>query len=105
MAEQFRQVMEQAGAIVEVRPAEKVTEKPSNMDEEGEIEDASDEEWTLAPVGANMLEPHERALDKKADISTDHLSMEPVGVDVLKPSERQQVEPVEIDTSQLSLED
>jgi hypothetical protein len=97
-AERYRAALAAAGALVELRPvAGVVSETPPAG------EPAADD-WTLAPLGVDVLRPEERREPEAVRVDIDHLTVEPVGADVLRAEERRAVPKVDIDTSRLGLD-
>ena len=61
--------------------------------------------FDLAPVGADVLKPSERAPVIDREIATSHLSVDVIGADVLKDSERTPYQELHLDLSHLRLAD
>lgn len=98
-AERYRAALAAAGALVELRPvAGSVSETPPAG------EPAAADDWTLAPLGVDVLRPEERREPEAVRVDIDHLTVEPVGADVLRAEERREVPKVDIDTSRLGLD-
>ncbi|HEX4881729.1 MAG TPA: hypothetical protein VFV18_05245 [Porticoccaceae bacterium] len=118
-AERYREVLANAGALVEVRPAaaapvgasspaapaapgapESVPPAVAVVASSGGDADA----WTLTAAGADLLRPEERRAHPELAVDLSHLSVQPPGADVLRPEERRVVAPANIDTSRLDLQ-
>ena len=98
-AERYRAALAEAGALVELRPlAGSMPETPPVP------EPAPEDDWSLAPLGADVLRPEERRGPESVEVDIDHLAVEPVGADVLRAEERREVPKVDIDTSRLGLD-
>ena len=102
-ASRYQQSMERAGAIVQVRNASgsEGAVVPPDVDQE---DDASEEGWVLAPLGADLLTRKERKQQPVANVDTSAISLAPVGSDVLVSGERTESADRDVDTSHLSLE-
>ncbi len=61
-------------------------------------------EWTLAPVGADVLRPDERHQVQPVVVGDIEFELAPAGADLLKPEERSRVEAPEIDISHLTVD-
>lgn len=98
-AERYRAALAAAGALVELRPVVgAVSEAPPAP---GPV---PADDWTLAPLGTDVLRPEERRGPEAVRVDIDHLTVEPVGADVLRAEERPEVPKVDIDTSRLGLD-
>lgn len=96
-AERYRAALAAAGALVELRPVVgAVSEAPPGP--------VPADDWTLAPLGTDVLRPEERRGPEAVRVDIDHLTVEPVGADVLRAEERPEVPKVDIDTSRLGLD-
>ncbi len=99
-AERYRSALTAAGALVELRPVAgaagaagvPAAPRPAGGD------------WSLTPVGADLLHPEERSRPAARAVDVGHLSVQPPGADVLRPEERRRIDPVHIDTSRLGLQ-
>ncbi len=100
-AERYRAALAEAGALVELRPV--AGEAVAGAAAPGAAAPMGDD-WSLAPVGADVLRPEERAAPAPVAVDIDHLSVEPPGADVLRADERRRVTPVDIDTSHFDLD-
>lgn len=97
-AERYRVALREAGALVELRPldvpdAPAAAEKPANPGGE----------WSLAPVGADVLQPEERIPVVPVSVDISGLEVAPPGVDVLREDERRPLVVRNIDTTHLGL--
>jgi hypothetical protein len=97
-AERYRAALREAGALVELRPL-MVPEVPAAA---GPLAHATDD-WSLAPVGAEVLRPEERPTVVPVSVDTSGLEVAPPGVDVLREDERRPVVVRNIDTTHLGL--
>lgn len=121
-AERYREVLANAGALVEVRPVatavlavtESTTapvaattspEPPRNVSPAAPVARASDDagDWTVTAAGADLLRPAERRAHTELAVDLSHLSVQPPGADLLRPEERPAVVPLSVDTSHLGL--
>jgi len=59
---------------------------------------------TVAPPGADVLQPQERRSAARRDIAVDHLSVDNPGADVLRPHERKKAVELHLDLSHLAVE-
>lgn len=62
-------------------------------------------DFSLAPVGADVLNENERPRVMPVEVDISALAIEPMEGDLLKSDEKRHVEAVEIDVSHLSVED
>ncbi len=102
-AERYRVALREAGALVELRPLDApdvpaAAEKPANPG--GEHPGG---EWSLAPVGADVLQPEERVPVVPVSVDISGLEVAPPGVDVLREDERRPVVVRNVDTTHLGL--
>ena len=131
-AEQYEQALLQAGALVEVKPSrDQVKERetpvpaqepsaprqePALIRETQASPDAETEapaqgvpedsgEFTVAPVGADMLREEDRPLVDAVDVDISGLSAETPAGDLLNEGEKKPVQAVDVDTSHLSVEE
>ena len=105
-ADQYRQALERAGAVVEVKEiadAVAVDTNPVTEPEAGASQ--SEGELSLSEPGADVLAPEERKEFVPAELNLDHLSMGEAGEDVLAESEKKPFVAKDVDTSHLSLDD
>lgn len=102
-AQRYRQAMERAGAVVQVRRGDAAKASPQQGKQPAE-DDISDEPWTLFPVGADLLRPEERIKQPEVNLNVADISVAPAGSDVLAANERRQQPAVEVDTSHIDLE-
>lgn len=96
-AERYRAALREAGALVELRPL-MVPDVPAA----GSLAHATDD-WSLAPVGAEVLRPEERIPVIPVSVDISGLEVAPPGVDVLREDERRPVVVRNIDTQHLGL--
>ncbi len=96
-AERYRAALREAGALVELRPL-MVQDVPAA----GPLAHATDD-WSLAPVGADVLRPDERPSVVPVSVDISALEVAPPGVDVLREDERRPVVVRNIDTTHLGL--
>ena len=96
-AERYRAALREAGALVELRPL-MVPDVPAA----GPLAHATDD-WSLAPVGAEVLRPEERIPVIPVSVDISGLEVAPPGVDVLREDERRPVVVRNIDTTHLGL--
>ena len=113
-AERFRTLLEEAGALVQLRPT---SDRPNSaqpvssahrppsaaVDTAPASRTASAGEPSLAPLGAELLRAEERTQVQAPSLSLDHLSLAEPGSEVLHPHERRPFEPRDLDVSHLSL--
>lgn len=97
-AERYRVALREAGALVELRPLDApdvlaAAGKPVNV--------AGD--WSLAPAGAEVLRPEERAPVIAVSVDISGLEVAPPGADVLREDERRPVVVRNVDTTRLGL--
>jgi hypothetical protein len=119
-AEQFQQALAKAGAVVEMRLQSEVVSEEQVASEEqtassetesagtssGSGDESGDEsEWSLSPVGSDLLSDNERKTFVEANINVDHLTLGEAGDDVLNADEKQPFVERQIDLSHLSLDD
>lgn len=97
-AERYRAALREAGALVELRPLV----APGVPAAAGSSVQATDD-WSLAPVGADVLRPDERPAVVPVSVDISGLEVAPPGVDVLRPEERRPVVVRNIDTQHLGL--
>jgi len=116
-ARRYQQTLGQAGALVELRPAENAGSAgqplapavpPPTAARAPAVPHPADgstaaTEWTLTPLGADLLNPEERAQAVAAVVPGD-FQIEPAGVDLLHPQERRPWKVAAIDTSALDLD-
>lgn len=110
-AERFRALLEEAGALIQLRPGSVALadpESPATSDSESAAQEPSApepslEEPSLAPLGADLLRPDERPQIEVPTLSLEHLSLAELGSDVLRPEERQRSAPRSLDVSHLSV--
>lgn len=127
-AQQYQQALLQAGALVELKPGpggvatrETPVSAPAFGAETGAAPERSHssvaatetpaqsqpeagDEFTLAPVGADMLREEDRPLVEALEVDISGLSAEAPDGDLLDESEKKQVEAVAVDISHLSVE-
>ena len=130
-AEQYRDSLLKAGALVELRsaasgevlaanaPVESPVETPSSdsrlsdpgfdaaaakLEPEPESAEAPTEAFSLAPAGADVLLPEERVVVEAVEVDTSALDLAPAGGDLLKDDEKRVLEDLDIDLSHLSVE-
>jgi hypothetical protein len=117
MARRYQQTLGQAGALVELRAAENAGSSsqpfaPAAPPTTAALAptllqpphgSAAATGWTLTPVGADLLNPEERAPAVVAVVSRD-FQIEPAGADLLRPEERRPSVVAAIDTSALGLD-
>ncbi len=120
-AHRYRDTLLKAGALVQVRqqaagdgtgsapiPAASAPPPPApGLENDPPVApDASgpEGEWTLAPVGADVLRPQERHRVQPVVVENIDFELAPAGADLLKPEERNKVEAPEIDVSHLTVE-
>jgi hypothetical protein len=102
-AKKWCEVLGKAGAL-----ADCVAEDVEVPAEEGRQEASPAKEeyaFDIAPVGADVLKPSERAPVVDREISTTHLSLDVVGADVLKENERAPHRELNLDLSHIHLAD
>ena len=115
-AEQFQQALAKAGAVVEMRlQLEDVSEEQVASEEQtassetestGTPSGSGDEsEWSLSPVGSDLLSDNERKTFVEANINVDHLTLGEAGDDVLNADEKHPFVERQMDLSHLSLDD
>lgn len=115
-AEQFQQALAKAGAVVEMRlQLEDVSEEQVASEEQtassetestGTPSGSGDEsEWSLSPVGSDLLSDNERKTFVEANINVDHLTLGEAGDDVLDADEKHPFVERQMDLSHLSLDD
>ena len=115
-AEQFQQALAKAGAVVEMRLQSEVVSEEQVASEEqtassetestGTPSGSGDEsEWSLSPVGSDLLSDNERKTFVEANINVDLLTLGEAGDDVLKADEKQPFVERQMDLSHLSLDD
>ncbi len=142
-AKQYQETMNNAGALVELRPVaiaddvvgQPIAEEPVTGQSAGAQTKASppsetpqqasqqaleqnhgqsvvkgkgeivESEFTIAPVGADMLREEDRVSVEVTEVDISALAVEELEGDILQDSEKKHVAPVEIDTSHLSAED
>jgi len=117
-ADKFRQLMAKAGALVELRSARAdvaaaATEEPTPAaptatsvlagSRDAATPPLQSTDMSLAPVGADVLKPEEKAAVEPVQVQTEHLSVEAPGADVLRPGERRRITDRDVDTSHLHL--
>jgi len=97
-AERYRVALREAGALVELRPldAPDAPSAPDNPAHPGG-------EWSLAPVGADVLQPEERIPVVPVSVDISGLEVAPPGADVLREDERRPVVVRNVDTTHLGL--
>lgn len=100
-AERYREVLADAGAVVELRTLGTSGEATPLPDP---VDPSNAHDWSLAPVGADLLRADERHRPAPVRVDIDHLHLAPLGADLLRPEERRQLAPVNIDTSGLGLQ-
>ncbi len=116
-ARRYQQTLGQAGALVELRTVENVgssgqslapvvpptgaARAPTSLQPAHGSDAATG--WTLTPLGADLLNPEERAPAVVAAVSGD-FQIEPAGADLLHPEERRPWVVAAIDTSALDLD-
>ena len=115
-AEQFQQALAKAGAVVEMRLQSEVVSEEQVASEEqtassetestGTSSGSGDEsEWSLSPIGSDLLSGKERKTFVEANINVDHLTLGEAGDDVLNADEKQPFVERQMDLSHLSLDD
>ncbi len=97
-AERYRVALREAGALVELRPLD-VPDAPSVVDNPAN----PGGEWSLAPVGADVLQPEERIPVAPVSVDISGLEVAPPGADVLREDERRRVVVRNVDTTHLGL--
>lgn len=97
-AERYRVALREAGALVELRPLD-VPDAPSVVDNPAN----PGGEWSLAPVGADVLQPEERIPVAPVSVDISGLEVAPPGTDVLREDERRRVVVRNVDTTHLGL--
>jgi len=97
-AERYRVALREAGALVELRPLD-VPDAPSVADNPA----PPGGEWSLAPVGADVLQPEERIPVAPVSVDISGLEVAPPGADVLREEERRPVVVRNVDTTHLGL--
>ena len=128
-AEQYREAVFNAGAMVELRPVkteatsaevgfsdnkapiqskaelqnQSITHDHGREAEEAEDEDVPD--FSIAPIGADMLREEDRKVIDPVEVVISALAVEDMSGDILQDSEKKHVDPVEVDISHLSVED
>jgi hypothetical protein len=103
-AERYRGVLADAGAVVELRPvsgSSEGAEAPTTVTPQAPTATG---DWSLTPVGADLLRSEERARSAPRAVDLDHLSVAPPGAEVLRPEERREVSARTVDTSHLGLQ-
>lgn len=123
-AQQYQQALLQAGALVELKPGPggiATPETPVSAPKAGAAPERSHssvaatetpaqsqpeagDEFTLAPVGADMLREEDRPLVEALEVDISGLSAEAPDGDLLDESEKKHVEAVAVDISHLSVE-
>ena len=109
-AERYRKSLENAGAIVSIRPAATsedptpAREAPATSEEEPDSSETG-LDVSVAEVGADLLMPEERRDVVTREVSTSHISVAPAGENVLSDEEKKPFTEREIDTSHLSFDD
>lgn len=104
-AERYRAALADAGALVELRsPQAPDADPPGSPPARSAPPAPATADWTLTPVGADLLRPEERPNAVPAAVDTSHLAVAPPGADVLRAEERRPVVQREVDTSRLRLE-
>ena len=96
----YQIAMYKAGAQVELRPVKAEAQQQGGGDTHEDDDDIS-----LAPIGADMLNKDERAAQSAVEVDTSALSLASLGGDILKENEKTHIEPVTVDTSHLSIDD
>jgi hypothetical protein len=97
-AERYRVALREAGALVELRPLD-IPVEPVSSDQPP----SPDGDWSLAPVGTEVLRPEERIPVVPVDVDISGLEVAPPGVEVLREDERRPVVARDIDTAHLRL--
>lgn len=97
-AERYRAALREAGALVELRPLN-VPDVPAAAGPPAH----STGDWSLAPVGSEVLRPEERIPVVPVSVDIGGLEVAPPGVDVLREDERRPVVVRTIDTTHLGL--
>ncbi len=64
----------------------------------------AESEWTVAPVGEDVLRPDERRQVQAVEVGNVDFELAPAGADLLKPEERVKVETPDIDVSHLTVD-
>lgn len=121
-ADQYRKALLEAGALVELKPAKGDSQASEagvaelaprevplatadDSIESGTVTAPEGGEFTLAPVGADVLRAEERPVVDAVDVDISTLSAEMPAGDLLDESEKKTVKAVEVDISHLSVED
>lgn len=65
---------------------------------------ASDSDFSLAPVGADVLLPEEKVVVEAVEVDTSGLDVAPAGEDLLQDDEKRVLEDLDIDLSHLSIQ-
>lgn len=95
-AERIHQRLYEAGAVANIVPS-------AVMSRDGEKPDNA-KIFTVAPLGADVLDGADVAKQDPLTIAVDHLGLEPIGSNIIEADESEAIEPREVDTSHLSLE-
>lgn len=103
-AERYRDALAAAGALVELRPVSGSPEDAAAPAAVAPQSSTAAGDWSLTPVGADLLRSEERAQSAPRAVDVGHLSVAPSGADVLRPEERREVAPRIVDTSRLGLQ-
>lgn len=97
-AERYRGALLEAGALVELRLLD-APDTPFPPDDTAN----PGGEWSLAPVGADVLQPEERNPVVPVSVDISGLEVAPPGADVLREDERRPVVARNVDTTHLGL--
>lgn len=121
--EQYREAVFNAGAMVELRPVKteaSLAERGSSDHIEStqpkaelqsqpiahdQVKEARGEDFSIAPIGADMLREEDRKIIDPVEVDISDLAVEEMSGDILQDSEKKHVDPVEVDISHLSVED
>ncbi len=95
-AERIHQRLSDAGALANIVPSISNQPDPDNQ--------SNDKNFTVAPLGSDVLKGADIAEEDPLPVSLDHLGLQPIGSNIIEESERETIEPQEVDISHLSLE-
>lgn len=112
-ARKWCEVLAKAGAVAEciaddIEAPPEITQQEATQQEatKPEVQQAKPEYgFDIAPVGADVLKPSERAPVIDREIPTTHLSVDVVGADVLKENERTPYHELHLDLSHIRMAD
>ena len=97
----YQIAMFKAGAQVELRPVKVEAQQLG----EGDTHEEEQDNISIAPIGADMLNEEEREVEAAVEVDISALSLESIGGDILQENEKTHIEPVTVDTSHLSVDD